>query len=64
LLLGSKGDSHRHNLVNFSHPCVNTQTKKWHVQIEQPSFSANRYEVVDIIDGGVEVLEALCGDEL
>jgi hypothetical protein len=34
------------------------------VQIEQPSFSANRYEVVDIIDGGVEVLEALCGDEL
>lgn len=30
----------------------------------QASCSANRHEVVDIIDGGVEVLEALCGDEL
>jgi hypothetical protein len=37
--------------------------KKWHVQIERPSCNANRYEVVDIIDGGVEVLEALCKDE-
>ncbi len=60
VLQGLEGDSHRHNRVHFSHPCVNIQIGKLHVQIEWPSFSIHHYEVVDIINGGVEVLKALC----
>jgi hypothetical protein len=32
----SKGDSHRHDYVNFSHPCVNHTIIKLSVEIEQP----------------------------
>jgi hypothetical protein len=50
----SKGDSHRHNRVNFTHPCVNYITTKSNVQIEQ--LGANQ------IHADVEVLEAPYGD--
>jgi hypothetical protein len=50
----SKGDSHRHNYVNFFHPRVNHVTAKSNVQIEQLG--------ADQIHGDVEVLEAPCGD--
>jgi hypothetical protein len=36
LALGSKGDSHRHNRVNFFHFCVNHIIAKSSVEIEQP----------------------------
>jgi hypothetical protein len=52
----SKWDSHKHNHVNFSRPSVHTNIGKSHLQIER------LYEVVCIIDGGVEVLEVLCED--
>jgi hypothetical protein len=35
LLPKAKGDSHRHDHVNFSRPHVNTHIGKSHVQIEQ-----------------------------
>jgi len=53
----SKGDSHKHNHVNFSHPHVNTQTKKSHSKSKWPSYSVDLYEVVDTIDGHVELFE-------
>jgi len=34
LLLGSEGDSHKHNHVNYSHLHVNTQIGKSRVQIK------------------------------
>ncbi len=56
---GSKGDSHRHNHVNFSCPsCVNTQIEKSYSKFEWPSYSVDLYEVVDTIDGHAEVFEA------
>ncbi len=54
LSLGSKGDSYRHDYVNFSHPCVNHTIVRFVVEIEQLG--------VDQIQGDVEVLEAPCGD--
>jgi hypothetical protein len=54
LSLGSKGDSHRHKCVNFSHSRVNHTIVKFVVEIEQLG--------VDQIQGDVEVLEAPCGD--
>jgi hypothetical protein len=62
LLAKSEGDSHRHNRVNFSHPLVNTQIGKLHLQCEHPSFNVDSYEVVDTIDDNVEVFEAPYGD--
>jgi hypothetical protein len=44
----SKGDSHRHNHVIFSHPCVNHTIAKSSVEIEQSR--------VDQIQGDVEAL--------
>jgi hypothetical protein len=35
LALGSEGDSHRHDRVNFSHPHVRHIIAKSHVEIEQ-----------------------------
>jgi hypothetical protein len=58
----SKGDSHRHDCVNSFCPHVHTQIGKLHSQYEQPSCSVNLYEVVNTIDGDVEVLEAPCGN--
>ncbi len=53
LALRSKGDFHRHNHVNFSHPHVNHTIAKLGVEIKHG---------VDQIQGDVEVLEAPCGD--
>jgi hypothetical protein len=50
LALESKGDSHKHDHVNFFHPCVNHTIAKSSVDIEQL--------VVDQIQEHVEVLEA------
>jgi len=50
----SKGDSHRHNHVNFSHPHVNHTIARLSVEIEPHG--------VDQIQGDVEVLETPCGD--
>jgi hypothetical protein len=50
----SKGDSQRHNYVNFFHPRVNHAIAKSNVQIEQLG--------ADQIHGDVEILEAPCGD--
>jgi hypothetical protein len=36
LALGSKGDSHKHDHVNFFHPYVNHTIVKSGVEIEQP----------------------------
>ncbi len=63
LSLRSKGDSHKHNCVNFCHPHVNAQTEKLHLQIECLSWSIDQYKVVDIINGSVEVLEVSYKDE-
>jgi hypothetical protein len=49
-----EGDSHRHDHVNFSHPCVNHIIARSSVEIEQPR--------ADQIQGDVEVLKAPCGD--
>jgi hypothetical protein len=54
LALRSKGDSHKHEHVNFSHPHVNHTIVSSNVNIEKP--------VVDQIEKTVEVLEAPCGD--
>ncbi len=63
LCLGSKQDSHKHDLVNFSRQWVDIETRKIsHVQIKQPSSSVNQNEVVDITNGCVEVLDASYGD--
>jgi hypothetical protein len=43
--------------VNFFHSCVNTHIRKLHVHIERHSYSVDQYEVVDITNGSVEVLE-------
>jgi hypothetical protein len=51
-------DSYKHNHVNFSHSCVNTHIRKLHVHIEQHYYNVDQYEVVDITNGGVEILEA------
>jgi hypothetical protein len=58
LLPRSKGDSHKHDHVNFSCPCVNTQIEKSHSKFEWPSYSVDLYEVVDTINGHVKVFEA------
>ncbi len=50
----SKGDSHKHNCVNFFHPCVNHIITKSNVDNEQHTTNQ--------IWENVEVLEALCGD--
>ncbi len=50
----SKGDSHRHNRVNFLHPHVNHTIAKSVVEIEQPK--------VDQIQRDVEVFDAPCGN--
>jgi hypothetical protein len=47
-------DLHKHDYVNFYHPHVNHAIAKSNVQIEQPR--------ANLIDGGVEVLEAPCED--
>jgi hypothetical protein len=60
LLSRTEGDLHRYDHVNFSRPRVNTHIGKSHVQIEQPSCNVNQYEVVDITNGSVEILEPLC----
>jgi hypothetical protein len=60
LHLRSKGDSHRHNCVNFFHPHVNAQIEKLHVQIECLIWSIDQYKVMDITNGSVEVLEISC----
>jgi hypothetical protein len=49
-----EGDSHRHDNVNFFHPCVNHTIIRLGVEIEQLG--------VNQIPGDVEVLEAPCGD--
>jgi hypothetical protein len=53
LAIRSKGNSHRHEHVNFSHHCVN------HTIV---SSSVNIELIVDQIEKDVEVLEAPCGD--
>lgn len=63
LPLGSKGDSHKHDLVNFVRPWINIETGKiLHVQIKQPFPNFDQNEIMDIIDGCVEVMEASYGD--
>jgi hypothetical protein len=62
LLVKSKGDSHRHDRVNFSRLRVNTQTKKLHLHCEWPSSSVDLYKGVDTIHGDAKVLEAPCRD--
>jgi hypothetical protein len=57
-----EGDSHKHDHVNFSHPLVNTQIGKLHLQCEHPSFNVDSYEVVDTTNGDVEVFEVPYGD--
>jgi hypothetical protein len=52
--LGLEGDSHRHDHVSFSHPCVNHTIVKSSVEIEQ--LRANQIQEV------IEVLEAPHGD--
>jgi hypothetical protein len=64
LSLKLEGDSHRHNRVNFSHPLVNTQIGKLHLQCEHPSFNIDSYEVVDTTNGNVEVFEAPYGNRV
>jgi len=54
LSLWIKGDFHRHDCVNFSHPCVNHIIVRSGVESEQPR--------VNQIQGDVEVLEAPCGN--
>jgi hypothetical protein len=51
LALGLEGDSHRHDCVNFAHPCVNHIIATSSVNIEE--------HVVDQIE---EDVETLCGD--
>jgi hypothetical protein len=50
----SRGDSHKHNHVNFFHPHVDHLIVRSNVEIEQLG--------VDQIHGNVEVLEAPCED--
>jgi hypothetical protein len=64
LLLGSKGDLHGHDHVNFSHPRVNTHIEKSHLKSKWFSYSVDMYEVVDAIDGHVEVFEVPCEDAI
>jgi len=60
---GLEWDSHKHDLVKFSHQWIDIETKKiLYVQIKQPSSNANQNEVVDITNGCVEVLETSYGD--
>jgi hypothetical protein len=54
LSLWIKGDFHRHDCVNFSHPCVNHIIIRSGVENEQPK--------VNQIQGDVEDLEAPCGN--
>ncbi len=49
-----KGDSHKCDRVNFSHPCVNHTISSSSVNTEK--------NVADQIENYVEVLEAPCGD--
>jgi hypothetical protein len=49
-----RGDSHKHDYVNFSHPLVTHIITISSVEIEQPR--------VDKIQEDVEVLESPCGD--
>jgi hypothetical protein len=49
-----KGDSHKHDRVNFSHPCVSHTIVSPSVNIEEL--------VVDQIEEDVEVFEVPCGD--
>jgi hypothetical protein len=51
---GLKGDSHRRDCVNFSHPCVSHTIVSSNLNIET--------NVVDQIEKDVEVLEDPCGD--
>jgi hypothetical protein len=51
---GLKGDSHRRDRVNFSHPCVSHTIVSSNLNIET--------NVVDQIEKDVEVLEDPCGD--
>jgi len=60
LLPWSNGDSHWHNHVNFYYPHLDAQNGKFYVHIEWHDW----YEHVDIIDEGVEVLKASCGDDV
>ncbi len=62
LFAKSKGDSHRHNRVNFSRLHVNTQTKKLHLHCEWPSCNVDLYKGVDTIHGDAKVFEAPCRD--
>jgi hypothetical protein len=54
LAVGLKGDSHKHDRVNFSHPCVSHTIVSPSVNIEEL--------VVDQIEEDVEVFEVPCGD--
>jgi hypothetical protein len=63
LFFGSKGDPHSHDRVNYFHSHVNTKTKRCHVQIERLSSNVDLYKYMNNINGGVEILEAPCGDE-
>ncbi len=54
LALELKGDSHKHNHVNFFHPHVDHLIVRSNVEIEQLGL--------DQIHGNVEVLEAPCED--
>jgi hypothetical protein len=54
LVLGSKGDSHRHDCVNFFHPHLNHIIARSGVESEQPRGNQ--------IHGDVEVLETPGGD--
>jgi len=49
-----KGDSHKHDHMNFSHPCVNHTITNSSVNTEK--------SVANQIEKYVEVLEAPCGD--
>jgi hypothetical protein len=55
-----KGDSHKHDGVNYFHLCFNPQTSKWH---EQPSSSVDQHNHMVFTIEGVEGLGITCGEE-
>jgi hypothetical protein len=58
--LGSEGDSHEHDRINYFHLCVNPQTKKWR---EQPPNDVDQHNHMVFTIESVEVLEITCGEE-